>query len=340
MPKRNPGPKLKWRAERGQWEIQWFENGQRYRQSAGRSRDEADKNFARFLNHAAASQAQSQTGPRDPNEVLIAEVLADYLENKIGSHSAATTGYNIKALMPFWGHLFVGDISENLCRAYVNHRNVKPTTAARELSVLQSAMNLAWRRGQITRQVPLWKPSGFKPKDRWLTREEAARLLKASRKTRHLSLFVLIGLYTGARAGAILDLRWYQINLETGFIDFNPKIRLATHKGRSLIPLPPSLLSLLRRWRGKGELRPVIEYKGRHVKSIKKSFSKVCKQTDLKDVTPHTLRHTCATWLTQSGVPFPKIARWLGHKNSRTTEAVYAHHAPGYLDDVKQAFRQ
>jgi len=31
--------------------------------------------------------------------------------------------------------------------------------------------------------------------------------------------------------------------------------------------------------------------------------------------------------MTASGVPFPVIARYLGHSNSRITESVYAHHA-------------
>ena len=38
-----------------------------------------------------------------------------------------------------------------------------------------------------------------------------------------------------------------------------------------------------------------------------------------KSVSPHTLRHTSAMHLLQSGVPFNVIALWLGHESTTTT---------------------
>jgi len=38
-----------------------------------------------------------------------------------------------------------------------------------------------------------------------------------------------------------------------------------------------------------------------------------------KRVSPHTLRHTSAMNLLQSGVPFDVIALWLGHESTTTT---------------------
>ena len=47
----------------------------------------------------------------------------------------------------------------------------------------------------------------------------------------------------------------------------------------------------------------VIEYQGGAAKSVKKSFAKACRIAGLSDVIPHTLRHTCGTWLALDGVP-------------------------------------
>lgn len=85
------------------------------------------------------------------------------------------------------------------------------------------------------------------------------------------------------------------------------------------------------------DLGPVLHYFGEPVGSIKKAFGRACERAGLDDVTPHTLRHTCASWLAQKGVPFPVIARYLGHRDSRTTERVYAHRDPKYLEAARRA---
>ena len=47
----------------------------------------------------------------------------------------------------------------------------------------------------------------------------------------------------------------------------------------------------------------------------------VAEQPSLKTkrVSPHTLRHTTAMHLLQSGVPFNVIALWFGHESTNTT---------------------
>ncbi|MCW0206024.1 MAG: site-specific integrase [Achromobacter sp.] len=341
MPKRNPGARLEWREDRRCWEIIWYERGQRKRKSAGTAdRAIADQRLAEHLIPA------EPIGPRDPTQRRIAEALTDYAteraEHIIGK---ATLGYNIKALWPFWAHLTVSIIRENTCRGYVAHRageGVSASTAGRELSVLGAALRHDWKAGRLTELVPVWLPPKADPKDRWLTRSEAAALLRACRDNReqqwHLALFIRLGLYTGARAEAILSLRWPQVDLERRLIDFNPPGRARTKKGRPIIPIPGRLLAPLRAARRRGtDLGPVLHYFGEPVGSVKKAFARACQRAELEDVTPHTLRHTCASWLAQQGVPFPVIARYLGHSDSRTTERVYAHHAPDYLEAARRA---
>lgn len=47
------------------------------------------------------------------------------------------------------------------------------------------------------------------------------------------------------------------------------------------------------------------------------------------DVTPHILRHTCATWLMQGGVNLWDAAGFLG-MTVQQLEATYGHHHPDY----------
>ena len=50
------------------------------------------------------------------------------------------------------------------------------------------------------------------------------------------------------------------------------------------------------------------------------SFGTACQRAGIAGVSPHTLRHTCGTWMAQRGVALHMIGGWLGHTDTRTTE--------------------
>ena len=47
----------------------------------------------------------------------------------------------------------------------------------------------------------------------------------------------------------------------------------------------------------------VIHENGKRIGDIKKGFAAACARARLEEVSPHTLRHTAATWLMKAGVP-------------------------------------
>jgi integrase len=180
-------------------------------------------------------------------------------------------------------------------------------------------------------------------------------LLNSARTARgdvrlYLPLYIVLGLYTGARPGAILSLRWPQVDLESGRIDFAPIGTRRTNKGRVRgQPIPHRLLTFLRLARKRGtDLGHVVHDGGKRIRDIgggwsgdaespgNGSFGTACKRAGLAGITPHALRHTCGTWMAQRGVPLHKIGGWLGHTDARTTE-LYAHHHPEFMDDARRA---
>jgi hypothetical protein len=265
MPRRNQGPRLKWLDKRGCFYIVWTERGRSRERSTGTAdREQAQIALAEFLHHRTRS-----TGPRDPNEVLVTDLLADYAEEVGASaHAPQRIGYAVAALAPFWANRTVADVTRQTCKHYVTTRGRSNGTTRRELGVLRAAIKHAHREGRLTRPVAVHLPDSAEPRDRWLTRQEAAALLRAAlrdpRTRLYLPLFILIGLYCGRRKEAIQALRWAQVDLEAGRIDFRLPGVAQTNKRRGLIPIPPKLLPHLRRARQRGtELGFVIHSNGR-----------------------------------------------------------------------------
>jgi integrase len=348
----NEGPKLvlitRWKEP--SYAIRWTEEGKTRHHSTGTGDLERAKEiFGRWLvAQGRHLDEPHQPGRRYPTETTIIEALGFYGAQRAPELADPTrVGYAIDRLAEWWGpDRLVDDITPQTCRQYVRARlkqGVKIRTAARELIVLRAAVNYAVKNKYLTSAPFVEVPPREPGQDRWLTRSEAARLLWESRrepKARlHLPLFLLIALYTGARRGAILGLRWSQVDLVNGRIDFNEPGRPRTNKRRPIIPIPDRLRWFLRAAQRRTNCRFVISYEGERLKGIRRSFDAACARAGLTDVTPHVLRHTCGTWLAQAGVDLYQIGGWLGHSNERTTE-LYAHHHPNHFAAAKRAIER
>ena len=65
---------------------------------------------------------------------------------------------------------------------------------------------------------------------------------------------------------------------------------------------------------------------------------RIAKEGDLpSDITPHVLRHTCATLLLQAGQPIHVVSERLGHAKVSMTLEVYAHVLPDMQADAADA---
>ena len=196
-------------------------------------------------------------------------------------------------------------------------------------------------------------PDASEPRDRWLTWEEAARLIwkawryrevqkhvETKRRSRqHVARFILVALYTGMRAGAVCgaSLRpvrgsaW--IDLENGIFYRKAAVDRSTKKRQPPLQIPTRLLAHMRRWRANRQSY-AVEWRRKPVSTgIEKAFGHACDEAGLVDVTPHILRHTAATWLVANGTAFEKAADFLG-MTIETLVRVNRHHAPGFQQEA------
>ncbi len=293
MPRRNSGPRLHWLAERASYYIFWTERGRSKKRATGTAdRKEAETSLAEFI-RARGSEA----GPRHPGQILITDILTNYL-NERGPHvhAAERIGHAVTGLVGYWAGKTVADITETTCLEYRVHRQRSPSTVRRELGVLHAALSHAVDTNVLTRPRKIYLPAESPPRERWLTRSEAAMLIAGSlgfaprsydvetrkpdrwhrpaRPQYHLALFILLALYTGRRKEAILSLRWPAVDFRNGTIDFRrPGQGDNTKKKRGRPRIPDKLLPHLKRASRFGrELGPVITLNGRPIGDIKKTF--------------------------------------------------------------------
>jgi integrase len=330
MPRRNQGPRLHWLTKRGCFYITWSEHGRSRERSTGTAdRAQAEITFAEWMQRRGNRQ-----GPRDPAAILVTDVLNEYQQQR-GPRIAAPEriAYAVLALTDFFEGSSVADITPQTCGRYVEKRGRSAGTARRELGVLRAAINSAHKSGRITRPVAVELPERPEPRDRWLTRVEVARLIRAARTPQarlYLPLFVLIGIYTGRRKEAILSLRWPQVDLKASTINFEVVGRRRTNKRRGIVPIPPRLLPHLRRARRRGsDIGYVLHIHGDRIADIKRGFAAACERSGIEGASPHTLRHTCATWLMQAGTD-PWEASGFLSMSMETLQRVYGHHHPDY----------
>lgn len=238
------------------------------------------------------------------------------------------------ALAPHFGHRIGQSVTREDCRAYYRARRgdgYADSTIKTDLEFLRACL----RHRYGTAAPSIWIPPASAARDKWLTKAQARTIVDLA-DTPHIKLFVTLGLATGARAGAILDLTWDRVDFAHGTIDFRPAGRVQTNKRRTVVPMNDTIRSALETAYEGRLTGHVIEYGGKPIASVKKAVERLAARAGIP-FSPHTLRHTCAVWMAQADVPMQKISQYLGHTSLRMTEQVYARYSPSFMQDAGAA---
>lgn len=341
MPQRAKGPRLYWHDLKGKWVIR--DTGRPETATGTADRAVAEKALANYI-----ASRDRPSGPSEPTSFLISDVLELYArEHGQNVRSPARIGYAIDALLGFWGKLTVSTIKGETCRRYAKWRGKADGTVRRELGVLRAALQHCHREGYLLYAPPVVLPEKPAAKDRWLTRDEAARLLWAayrSQRGKHLARFILVGLYTGTRKQATLGLQFVP-NTTGGWVDVDQGVLYRRGEGerdskkrRTPARLPNRLLAHLRRWRADG-CRYVVEYQGSRIADVQNGFEAAREAAGLAGVTPHTLKHTAITWAMQRGAKSWDAASYFG-TSVQTIESTYGHHSPDHQSSAREAMER
>jgi len=303
--------------------------------------------FKMLVDTVGAERAMSAWGIPDTPKAAArptGPTVADWCE----SYVAQMTGCARKTLddyeryirldiRPFWGELPLSELTEADVAAWVKHleaRGNRPKTIKNKHGFLSAALSRA-----VPEHIPanpaagrrLPRGHGDAAEIRMLTRAEFAALLEATTEYwRPLMAFLVA---SGCRWGEAVALKPGDVNRETGTVSIRRAWNYSsegykigppkTKRSRRDIKVPAEVLDQLNysgEWLFRNRAGGPVRYMGFRRRVWDRAVAR-CKLDPAP--TPHDLRHTCASWMLNGGVPPSVVSRHLGHESIQITVDIY-----------------
>jgi integrase len=221
-------------------------------------------------------------------------------------------------------------------------------------TVARAVLDTAVRDQLVRRNVAavVKRPTIKRAEARYLTVEEAGRLLEAARGDRLEPLIVLM-LGSGLRRGEALALHWRDVDLAAGHVRVRWTLSRVdrklifdepkTERSRRFVSLPSPVVEMLRRhkaslaaerlaalawtpWEGHDDLVfPTHIGTPADPRNALRAFATIANRAGLAGVGLHTLRHSAASALIASGAHIKVVQELLGHSSYGITADIYSH---------------
>lgn len=300
------------------WIAAALPNGQRLRQSTGtENREEAEALLAQIKLEAFRAQHFGIKPERSWQEAVVR-----YLASKANLRSFRDVKRICRMLDPYLRSMMLsqinGDVIWTIAQGELKRGNA-PATVNRYLSLVRNVLRTARDEWQWISEMPKVRLlPGEVQRDRWLTREEAQRLIAACAP--YLAALVRFALATGCRAREITGLEWDRVDLRrhTAWLD---RTKNGTPRG---VPLNSDAIDVLEAERGK---HPVycFTYRSEPITwdVTNSAWQNALRKADIDDFRFHDLRHTWASWHRQAGTSCDEL-KDLGGWKSRSMVDRYA----------------
>jgi integrase len=309
------------------WSVN-VEGKQRRRQGYA-TKAEADMGFDQFKADLLAPMARPS--------ITLAQAFDKYFEAKSRKKSLAEDRRQAEHLKAAFGKdTSIDEITAPRISDYKTTRLAtksrqfgKPLSAAavnRPLALLRHLLHLAHKEWGLLDGIPTVRledePEG---RLRWLTPEEANRLLAAARASRNPDLADLIelSLFTGLRQSEALELTWDRVDRSRGVL----LLEVTKSGRRRQVPLNEAADAVLAR---RGPKEDGLVFSSSKWDHYRTAWEFAVKRAKLTDLHWHDLRHTFASWAVQRRVSLYELKELLGH-STLTMVKRYAHLAPEHL---------
>lgn len=296
------------RRANGSYQVTVCHGGGTHRKASRRwSFADAKDYERRYL--AALKDAEAGRQP----ERLIADALERWLTEHVPRlRSARQTRNHTRALLPYVKGKRIGELAATWAEVKAGEAGKAPATVNHKGRILRQIGRAAWREWGWLDRPPAISLLPETPRERFLTLAEVDKLAEAMESDAGAG-YVRLAAYTGIRLGHMLRLTRDDVDGRYVRLDRSGKTRRLQN-----LPLHPKVQAI-----AEALPLPIGE------RTLRKQWTAARKAVGIQ-CRWHDLRHTCASWLVQSGVPIEVVKEILGH-SSITLTLRYAHHAPGHL---------
>jgi len=228
------------------------------------------------------------------------------------------------------------EITNEDIRNYLSYLASNKNFSASTLNIVINALKLYY--GDILKKnfvFEIKRPRKDQKLPVVLSREEISRLLSVVANIKHKAILML-AYSAGLRVSEVVNLRLEDIDTERKLIH----IKGAKGRKDRFTLLSDTTLKTIRIYiefyKPGVSLFPSIDKKS-HIttRTAERIFEQACEKAGIvKGVSIHSLRHSFATHLLESGVDLRYIQELLGHKSSKTTE-IYTHVSNKDLSKIK-----
>jgi integrase len=270
-------------------------------------------------------------------QTSLSQFIEDFLRHSAVVHRPKTVeSYRtaLKSLLKAVGNLPLQHITTREVQLYVQGKRgtISDVTLRSYYTHMASCFETARKWGCIAsnpfRSFPRPKAPEIQPA--FLSAAEFEKLLAAISDPDFRRL-VLFAVSTGLRLGEILSLRWGEIDLvrRVIFVRSHGEFRTKSRRNRT-VPMNDVLWEMLSTMQEGGSADSVFRLVGKPLRGevVSKKFKDYIRLAGLDErLHFHSLRHTFASWLVQSGATLYEVQKLLGHSSAKVTE-IYSHLQP------------
>lgn len=281
--------------------------------------------------------SEIRTRKASAEAIRAADLLFSYLkEQRYSEHTVKIYTSQLEYFFKYFHKKLPEEINDQDIRDFMENQVIALDYSASYQNQIITAIKTYYSLipGAAVHTNEIKRPRRSKPLPQVFSKEEVGRILNATRNLKH-KLILWIVYSCGLRRGEVINIKLSDLNRERRIVH----IRQGKGNVDRVVPVSDKVWNKIDEYTA-AYYPDLYLFEGQNggkytASSVYNVFKKALQRAGIqKEVGIHSLRHSYATHLHESGLDIRYIQELLGHQSSKTTE-IYTHVSRRHLIDIK-----